>query len=73
MVAFLLLLCSSLFTLNTSVECEIGNVTYETSLCNEDGNYNIFFNFQHANTSDSFKIILENAVLGKFAYTDLPV
>ncbi len=73
MVAFLLLMCSSLFTLNTSVECEIGNVTYETSLCNEDGNYNIFFNFQHSNTSDSFKIILENAVLGKFAYNDLPV
>ena len=30
-------------------------VTYEFSDCDTEGNYNIFFNFQYQNTSDSFR------------------
>jgi|GEM_PF-1981661 len=53
--------------------CELGNITYQTSPCNDQGNYTIYFDLDHVNTGDSFTIISENNILGTFAYSDLPV
>lgn len=53
--------------------CELSNITYQTSSCNDEGKYTVFFDLDHANTGDSFNIISENNILGTFAYSDLPV
>ncbi len=73
MISYILLMLLPFFNLNGNIECGLHEVNYEFTDCNSEGNYNIFFNFQYQNTSDSFRAYRDNDYVGTFAYEDLPI
>lgn len=55
-----------------SEDCFITDLMVETGEC-IDGVFSVNIDFNHANTSGSFTVILENEILGNFSYDDLPL
>ncbi|MDQ3142181.1 MAG: hypothetical protein M3Q56_08040, partial [Bacteroidota bacterium] len=54
-------------------ECKLGEIKFEKSRCSVDSLMNIKFNFEHQNTSDSFRVIGNGQDFGTFSYTKLPI
>ena len=53
--------------------CEIGNIVLTKLDCDNDNKFYLIIDFNHVNTSDSFKIQGNGHQYGTFAYADLPV
>ncbi len=53
--------------------CDLGDLLIERTRCDEQGKYSFFLKFEHKNTSDSFLVLINGAMKGKFAYSQLPV
>lgn len=68
---FCLSVALSFSTLSQS-QCEIWDMRFDLNEC-IDGEFSIFINFNHQNTSDSFDLRGNGNHYGRFAYTDLPV
>lgn len=54
-------------------ECHINNMTYSFSECHPDTGVYMTVYFDHYNTSDSFTLQRNEAILGTFSYADMPV
>jgi len=54
-------------------ECHLSGLTLTRSDCNEENQFFVTIDFDHMNTSDSFRIQGNGHQYGIFAYTDLPV
>ncbi|MFZ1704788.1 MAG: T9SS type A sorting domain-containing protein [Saprospiraceae bacterium] len=53
--------------------CIIGNIRYDTTHCNDAGDFFVLINFEHDNTSASFIVAGNGQVYGTYHYADLPV
>ena len=53
--------------------CELYNLGYNHGECDDHGNFTMYLNCEHINTSDSFKLYYDGIYKGTFAYTDMPV
>ncbi|MCC6815374.1 MAG: hypothetical protein IT267_03060, partial [Saprospiraceae bacterium] len=54
-------------------DCEISNLKYEKTPCNDHQEFYIYFNFLHKNTSECFSVKGNGIDYGKFKYADLPI
>ena len=52
--------------------CELGDITITNTPCDSNGDYTYSIDFDYANTSDSFQLIVLGVDYGNYAYTDLP-
>lgn len=53
--------------------CEIGEISWEATDCNDDDEVFVFVNFDYASVSDSFELLGDGNNYGTFAYSELPV
>ena len=54
--------------------CEIWDIVVDPAGCDGEGTYQLYLNFNHAGTSDTFDIYASNGQwLGTYAYADLPL
>ncbi|PHN01789.1 T9SS type A sorting domain-containing protein [Flavilitoribacter nigricans] len=53
--------------------CEIGALKLSDAICTDDGKFFFEMNFEHANTSDRFKLFLNGELYESYAYADLPL
>ena len=53
--------------------CEIGPLKVSDPICTDGGQFFFEMNFEYANTSDKFQVLLDNKVYESYAYADLPI
>lgn len=53
--------------------CVIGDLKLSEPICAENGQFYFELNFEHANTSDKFQVLLNQEVFESYSYQDLPV
>jgi len=53
--------------------CNLSELRYETSDCNEHDQVSLFVNFNYSNTSECFNLFLNGSSYGTFRYGQLPV
>ena len=54
-------------------ECHLYDMTYEQSDCDSTGQFNMWLNCNHDNTSDFFNLYIDGGLIGQYAYADLPI
>ena len=60
-------------TVSLSGQCHISDVQVTYTECNKHNQFDAILNFEHQNTSASFKVIGNGRLYGTFHYSDLPV
>lgn len=58
---------------NQSGDCKLSNLKMEKTECNDNLEFYLFFNFNHENTSDCFKVSGNGISYGTYKYADLPI
>src|SRR5690606_22956652 len=53
--------------------CKIGDLKLSEPICTDNGQFYFELNFEHANTSGKFQLLLNQDVYESYSYADLPI
>ena len=56
-----------------SADCKLTDLVVEKSDCNVDNQFYLHVDFKHINTSDCFKVFINNDLYAEYKYSDLPI